>query len=290
MRALDFTAFIKGLIDFGSIFYSFLSCIGKPLFSESFNRPTTTKRAILVGNGPSLKDDYDQILGERQDASLFCVNYFATTDLFRKLKPDYYIIADPVFWREDVNNNFKIRNRELIDRLQHVDWEMTLICQKKGYKQISRIFQNHNYIKTSWVQGRARKFNLTCINLLALKYKICSPYIINVLVMSLWCALELNFKDIDIYGADFSGFKDLFVDQKTNIVVTDSSHFYKNSTAEQQQIPKYINASPKMIHIRLLQIQQSFYQMYLLSLLSKSKHVSVTNRSSMSYLDCFDRH
>ena len=289
MRPFDFTVLIKALVDLGSLTYSFLSGIGVPLVAKSFNRSSSGKKAILVGNGPSLKDDVDQIISQRQGASLFCVNYFATTDLFWQFKPEYYILADPLFWREDVHENFKIRNVELFDRLQQVDWDMTLICQKKGFQQISKLFKNHKFIKISWVKSRSRQFNLVSFNILALKFKICSPYIINVLVMTLWCALELKFMDIDIYGADFSGFKDFFVDQQTNRVVTGSSHFYKNSTAEHQASVKYINASPKMMHIRLLQAQQSFYQMYILSLLSKSKGVSVVNKSSMSYLDCFDR-
>ena len=230
MKFLDITIFIKGLVDIGSITYSLLSGIGAPLVSSSLNKSNNSPNAILVGNGPSLKDDLDEILSQRQGKSLFCVNYFATTSLFTKFKPEYYVLADPIFWRQDITDSFKLRNEELFDRLQDVDWEMTLICQKKGFQQISRIFRDHQFIKTSWVESRARQFNLTGLNLMALKWKICSPYIINVLVMSLWCAIELNFKDIAIYGADFSGFKDISVDQQTNQVATDSSHFYKTQS------------------------------------------------------------
>jgi hypothetical protein len=44
-----------------------------------------------------------------------------------------------------------------------------------------------------------------------------------------------------------------------------------------------------MLHTRLYQQWLGFYQMYLLSKIAKIKKIKITNFSSNSYLDCFDR-
>lgn len=49
----------------------------------------------ILGNGPSLNEDISQIVAKRKNTSLMAVNGFAGTDLFIKLKPDYYTIVDP---------------------------------------------------------------------------------------------------------------------------------------------------------------------------------------------------
>ena len=44
-----------------------------------------------------------------------------------------------------------------------------------------------------------------------------------------------------------------------------------------------------MIHTRLYQQWRGFYHMYLLSKIAKIQKIKITNFSSNSFLDCFDR-
>ena len=44
----------------------------------------------------------------------FCVvNYFANTEFFKELKPSHYVLIDPVFWNNQINENIK----KLLQRL-----------------------------------------------------------------------------------------------------------------------------------------------------------------------------
>ena len=107
--------------------------------------------------------------------------------------------------------------------------------------------------------------------------------------MVLWHAMHQKKQDIEIYGADFSLFKEYYIDQKTNELFNSASHFYKNTEAQNNASYKYPNEPKKMMHTRLYQQWSSFYQMYLLSKLAKIRNIKVTNFSSNSFIDSFER-
>ena len=77
------------------------------LQSNDFKMLTTRERAMVLGNGPSLQSDMQTILNRRMGADLYCVNAFALTDYFTKLKPDFYVFADPMYWIDDINEDMK---------------------------------------------------------------------------------------------------------------------------------------------------------------------------------------
>ena len=107
--------------------------------------------------------------------------------------------------------------------------------------------------------------------------------------MLLWHAIYKKNNTIEIYGADFSLFKEYYVDQKTNDLYSSASHFYKNTKAQSNSTRKYPSEIKKMLHTRMYQQWSAFYQMYLLSKVAKKRKIKITNFSSNSYLDCFDR-
>ena len=118
---------------------------------------------------------------------------------------------------------------------------------------------------------------------------ISTPIFQNVMILALWLAIICKSKVISLYGVDFSSFKDYEVDQKTNCLKSDFSHFYKNTKAQKNASRKYNNVRSKMMHVRLHQATVAFHQMYLLSRLAKMKKIAVFNSSSFSLLDSFDR-
>lgn len=59
------------------------------------------KRCFVLGNGPSLNSCRLEIL---TDEKVFCVNEFVRHSKIDIVKPDFYIVADPVFFKLDENN------------------------------------------------------------------------------------------------------------------------------------------------------------------------------------------
>jgi len=246
-------------------------------------------KTIVLGNGPSLKIDMDRVLKESLTSEVYVLNYFAVTEYFNEIKPEYYVLTDRMFWDQNANTDIKKDNEQLFLCLDRVEWKMNIICPEGGFKLISeRLIKNKN-IKVLKVNSVNVEFKTEKINLFALNQNIITPHFINGLVMVLWHAIYRNRLDIEIYGADFSLFKEYFIDQVTNDLYNSASHFYENSDAENNASRKYPNEPKKMLHTRMYQQWSSFYQMYLLSKMAKIRKIKITNFSSNSFLDCFDR-
>jgi hypothetical protein len=250
---------------------------------DSFNK------IMLLANGPSLKNDISSVIKESSVSEVYVLNYFAVTEYFDEIKTENYVLTDRMFWNENANDDIKKDNEELFLLLNKVDWKMNIICPDSGYKSISDRLAQNIYIKVLKVHSVNIEFKNEKINLFALNKNIITPHFINGLVMVLWHAMHQKKQDIEIYGADFSLFKEYYIDQKTNELFNTASHFYKNTEAQNNASYKYPNEPKKMMHTRIYQQWSSFYQMYLLSKLAKIRNIKVTNFSSNSFLDCFER-
>ena len=256
---------------------------GKAWSSEEFDK------TVILANGPSLNTDIERVIKEKIRSEVYVLNYFASTKYFQQIKPQYYVLADRVFWSQHVNDDIKKDNEKLFFDLDKVDWKMNIVCAGKGFLWVSERLRENNNIKVLRVNSVNVEFKSEKINLFALNQNITTPNFINGLVMMLWHAIYRKRFDIEIYGADFSLFKEYYIDQKTNDLYSSFSHFYKNTDAQNNAADKYPGAPKKMLHTRLYQQWSSFYQMYLLSKLAKKNKIKITNLSSNSFLDCFDR-
>lgn len=252
-------------------------------------KESKSKTVAILGNGPSLKKDISTILSNKSQMDFFTVNYFANTKFFSQLKPSHHFLIDPVFWNDQINENIKNDNNILIKNLLEVDWKMELICGDEGFERIQKkMSANPNIsvkrIKSYWFDLRSKKANI-----FALRFFLVTPNFVNVLIAAVWFALITRRKSIEIYGADFSSFRELQVDQTTNRVFTSSSHFYEDSHNLSEVKEKYIGTPPKKINIRFYQTWLAFTQMYYLAEVAKIWKVVIKNKSSFSYLDCFSR-
>ena len=78
------------------------------------------------------------------------------------------------------------------------------------------------------------------MHLFAINNYLCTPnFGRNVFILALWYALFIGKKEIEIYGADFSQFKEFEIDQKNNNTLTNESHFYSFMDGTHKNQPKY---------------------------------------------------
>ena len=81
------------------------------------------------------------------------------------------------------------------------------------------------------------KYNLNIdINSKPLKNKLVE---INIVLKFFDTNLDNKRSNIEIYGADFSLFKEYYIDQETNDLYSSFSHFYKNTPAQNNAGNKY---------------------------------------------------
>lgn len=255
---------------------------------EKNNIDNCEKKVLVICHGPSLKENIELIKKNQSNYQIYSVNYFANTDYFPDIKPKYYLIADPVLWLNKVSSDYKEENNKLYNNLNSIKWNMTIVCPEKGYQFIKNRI-NNKFISVEKINHFTIDFKNEDFSIFALRWKLITPTYSTAAVMALWHAILNKKKDIVIYGADFSYFKEFKVDQKTNQLSNSFPRFYKNSKAEDKGLAKYANRSKYMIHERLQKCTFAFYQMYLISRVAKNLKIKISNASNNSYLDCFPR-
>ena len=84
---------------------------------------------VILGNGPSLAGDLPRLIERREyeTKDFLAVNYFAEDDRFEVVKPKYYVLSDPMFFRDSACRD---RVRALYETLaRKVAWPMNLYVQ-----------------------------------------------------------------------------------------------------------------------------------------------------------------
>lgn len=249
-----------------------------------------SRKAIIMGNGPSLNNDLPEILNyPKNDCDFYSVNFFANTETFYQIKPNYYFLADKLFWSNNLNDDFNSLVNSTFDTLSKVDWKISILCPESGFNFIkSKLSSNCNF---SFIRIPDRPINLFSekIHLKLLEKRFFSIPNVNSVITIIWFSIISKYDSIILYGVDFSAFKSLHVDQETNEVFVPTEHFYKNSLAEKNSAKKYLSQKNKTMSQRLYQVFKSFHVLETLFKLSRVLNVEVLNLSSFSYIDSFPR-
>lgn len=240
-------------------------------------------RIIIFGNGPSfadnIRDDFDFLVS----APSLAVNFAANTPEFVRLKPDYYVLADPHFFTAGTDVN--------VDRLWNSilasSWNMTLFVPAKYVKAVK---ERLNPVSDVTVMGfnPVGVMGFRCFRHLAYRLGLGMPRPRNVLIPSIMIAVGIGFDEIVILGADHSWMRTLSVTDE-NEVVSVQPHFYKDTADEERRVRHEYRG------IRLHQIVESFaiafrsyhdIRDYCDSLCRK---VRIVNATPGSFIDAFER-
>ena len=248
------------------------------------------KKLLIIANGPSLKKDIKRIRQISESCDVFAVNYFALSEYFYEIKPDFYFLFDQKFWSKKVNDKIISNANSLVEKLSNINWDMVLICNEVGYSKLKVIAKRNKHVTLIKVRNNPCDLKLESLHLFAINNYICTPnFGRNVFILALWYALLIGKNNIEIYGADFSQFKEFEIDQKNNNTLTNESHFYPFMDGIHKNQSKYKIKKERKIHQRIYEISLMFKQIYLLSKIAEKNNVRVVNYSSSSYLDCFRR-
>lgn len=178
---------------------------------------------IILGNGPSLSGSLQKYGKRLKKHALICVNAFSLSDAYVELKPAYYVILDPGFWITPHEQAKKAI--ELI--VENTTWELyffapnvvaktNLVKQIRKNPKITVVF--FNYTVFNGFQAFAHFFY---------KKNLAMPQSQNVLVATLFIAINMHFKKIFVIGADHTWHETLHLDAKNQLCVK-QLHFYDN--------------------------------------------------------------
>ena len=238
------------------------------------------KRMFVLGNGPSLKEilNNEDRINEILLGDSIVMNYFANSEVFKVVKPRYYILLDPTFYKEDIiNNNPKIS--QVFENLQDVDWEMTLFMVYVRNANVIHKYVNNPRINIVFYNG-TKIIGFEWLQNICYKHNLGIPSSRNVIIPALQLMINIGYKDIILYGAEFSWTKTIDVNPENNRVFLNDCHFYTN----------------KDVHY----YEKGWYKWYLKAIVdmldgmdnvakyAKSRKVSVINRTRGSFVDSFE--
>ena len=245
-------------------------------------------KCVVIGNGPSLKNDIGSILNMRS-VDFFCVNHMAETEWFTKLKPKHYALFDPYFWSDEAHDSLKAKRNCLYKTLtEAVTWEMYIYIPRNADLTFLESEIKNKNIKLKQLETvaiSAVQYDGLAKILLKGKY---GPPACNVIIYAMYLAIMANYKEIELFGADLSFTEDVVVNQKNNQVCIEYRHFYGESTLE----PLYANprkVKPITMESLYRTTYLTFFAHNLLSKMAKLRNIKVVNKSSYSIIDAYER-
>lgn len=264
------------------LFASIKSVAKIALQSRPVGSTSTEKGTIVImGNGPSLADT---IRDNRRLLEVFptlAVNFAAIAPEFSELRPEFYLLADPHFFKDSDEGNLA----QLRARLATVSWPMTLFVPRTARKKALSLYASNPNITI-------RCFNFVgaegfgWLERAAYASRMAMPRPRNVLVPSIMVAITEGFSKIIIVGADHSWMKTIWVTDE-NEVVSVQPHFYTESQAEESRIRHdYRN---RKLHDVVQSFAIAFKSYHKIANFAASKGVSIINATPGSFIDAFQR-
>lgn len=288
-----FIRFLKKLLIFKlfvfeRLFFHFFNLVKyKLLYIPKSNCSSTklyNKKVHILGAGPSINKDIDKINMISADDEIFVSNWFALTDLWNDLKPAHYIISDSCFWNHNLDGtSFENKKISLYKKLGKVSWNLKLYIPDTSSGFIKQSLEsNLNITFIMYPTRSAYQKNLNSRTSLISK-RIVPPKICNSILAAIWISVMSKSKSIFLYGLDSDAFKYIETDQKTNEVMAGRLHFY-----DKKYIPEKKKKS-KTLYQRFEQFYIMFREYQVISMVAKLKGIKITNLSSYSMLDNFER-
>ena len=265
-----------------------LLCVVKIVLQSRLNTtlPTSFRNAdelLILANGPSLNKTVQEAAGFIKGKTLLAVNFCVSSPMFEELKPELYLIADPLFWivPEKRVQLFETMARKTV-------WPMCLFIPVRAYKNKDwqPMLAANPHIKvyaynTTPIEG----FQNICDFIFDRGWGVPRPH--NVLIPSIAMGLRLPFKKIYLAGADHSWLPEITVTDD-NEVLMHQKHFYDQNQSQAAKVQKEDLNSAHLYTI-LYHMYVAFKSYFVLDAYARKKGKEVINVTPGSYIDAFRR-
>ena len=279
---------LDSLMKWGSnLEQTILSLVKIPLLSR---RPSplpalsgNNGEVVILANGPSLSSTVEQHRSFLADKTLLAVNLFATSPLFTELRPELYIIADPLFCFVD-------EKREAVfgSLASKTDWPLHLFVPARALaddKWRPMVEKNpdikvHIY-NTTPVEG------FFPFEKWVYRHGLGMPRPHNVLIPAIATSLRMPFKRIYLAGADHSWLPEISVTDD-NEVLMHQKHFYDRDSSKADTVKKE-NLDSARLHTILYHMHVAFKAYFTLRDYAHSMGKEIINITPGSFIDAFKR-
>lgn len=277
----------KGLKWLEQLWQCFLSIVKILLQSKwgtrlpsSFSNPD---ELLILANGPSLNRTVEESADFIQGKTLLAVNFCVSSPMFERLRPELYLIADPLFWivPEKRVQLFKTM-------AEKTTWDMNFFVPARALKdkEWQPLLAGNPHIKlyiynTTPVEG----FQSFCNWIFRKGWGVPRPH--NVLIPSIAMGLRLPFRKIYLAGADHSWLPEITVTDD-NVVLMHQKHFYDQNKSQADTV-KQENLNSARLYTILYHMHVAFKSYFILEAYARKVGKEVINVTPGSYIDAFKR-
>lgn len=244
---------------------------------------------IVLGNGPSLKNDLEKIAQIADQHDFVCVNNFCSSPYYKTFKPNKYIFLDGYFFSENAHPDW-IKQREETFKIinECTTWKMQIFLPIWADETILReIIANQN---VEIIKFKVFENNCKTIKQVLRRYVtgFFGPQQCNVLIYAIYLAIWAKHKKIKIFGADLSFHNDVQVNQRNNHLEIKFRHFNK-----EEQVERLMKNPEKIEPFTMAELMQTtadtFRAHEILNIFSNYKNIEIINASSFSMIDAYKR-
>lgn len=286
----------KQLSEFAQKLASSIFTLPKILItSNRINNPdikfATSSKCVVLGNGPSLKDAMPLAIDALSKTDTLCVNYFAQTEFYSKIKPKYYIIAGPELFDTNMPDEFvKCGVKIFTEISQKTSWPLVLILpiNAKKFKPWQNLIKSNKHIQIHYINITSIEgfgfFKKLCFNL-----KLGLPRPHNVLIPAIFSLIHVGYKEIWLLGADHSWLKDIHVTENNEVFLT-HRHFYAEEPSGQSTRKMHnLTGGTRLLHEMLEKFYYSFRSYFEIRDYAYHRDIKIFNATKESYIDAFPR-
>ena len=249
------------------------------------------RRLAILGNGPSLKQQLPRLIAERawEKADMLAVNFFALSEEYSVVRPKFYILSDPQFFRKA---GIGPRIEQLYNALaEQTTWPMTLYVQyynPEKFDYAAAVKHNPNIRIVpfhSIVYHGLRSLEFWCY-----RRGLGSGNFGTVVQNGEFIGILLGYKTIELYGVDHTLLDGLMVDSE-NRLCRIKSHYYDSTPPAPE--PIYYNATnpprPYTMYSYLAETAELFRGHEVMRDYANEMGVRIVNRTEGSMIDSYER-
>lgn len=243
---------------------------------------------VILGNGPSLAGELPRLIerGEHLSKDFMAVNFFALDARFETVRPAYYVLSDPMFFRDSA---YRDRVAELYRTLAaKVSWPMNLYVQYYNPERFDyRAALPNAHIRivpfhTQMYRGFRRvEFGL-------FRRGLGSANFGTVVQVCEYVALLLGYKTLELYGVDHTLLDGLSVDDENRLCRTDS-HYYDDVPTTPKPIFQKVPHRPYTLAVYLAEVAELFRGHEVLRDYARSLGARIVNRTRGSMIDAYEK-
>ncbi len=242
----------------------------------------------LVVNGPSISNVKNQfgIDSRFTGCPSIVVNFFANTPEYEILKPEYYTLADPMFFMdfpgksvEKVKLFYKVLNEK-------TKWPLTVFIPhtfgKEQFYKYSGL--TNELIKPVEISGVGYE-GFESLRNFSYDKGYCNPRAFTVAIMALYACVKMGFQQIDVYGLDNNYYASLCLDEQGRTCDV----IQHNGEPDEHRVLLDGKGKPYSLHDYLLGLTYHLKNHEYMEKYAEYKGVKIYNHSPITMVDAYPR-